>query len=759
MNGPHYTASKSRSEGRQSWAISFRHPLRTDARGKPGLKVRRGLGTSDEAEADKLVEQLNELLRDETFWSPSARAKAEQLYDPIVIDAFFSGIAVPMTDPIELREAEIPLPTRDEGYSHVLFVGTTGAGKTTALRHLIGSDPEKDRFPSTATGRTTTADIEVVTGPEPYRGVVTFLSRSAVRSFVQECVGNAILAASEDHGDDEVGRRLLQHPDQTFRLNYTLGSWDVGDEEAEDDGWGFDVDEPPSAEGSDEGTPTVSERREYASVLRDFVSRIRDLSATAAKELARTLEVEDSALQQDPETAESWLLEQAEADPAYGELLDDLLAAVLQRFDHLEQSEVARDTTGWPILWKFSSDSRDDFLERVRWFSSNYAPKFGRLLTPIVQGIRVQGPFYPAFTDVQPRLVLLDGQGLGHTGDSASSITTHLTSRFDSADVILLVDSAQQPLQAASLAAVRAVAVGGHQEKLLIAFTHFDLVKGPNLRNPRAKREHLIAAARNGIAALRNEIGDVLVRSIDQTIESRCFTLGWLDQSSARLPSKVRGQLESLLEKFERSIDPRGLIPVKPVYDPASLLFAIQAATRDFHARWDARLGLTSMDGVRKEHWSRVKALNRRIANGWDVEYDTLRPIADLYSRLTEETSRFLERPVRWEEPGEDEELRAEATDSVRRSVSKALHGFTLERLIQDHLVDWVKAFSHAGRGSTFVRAQEIRHIYEQAAPIPGVVMNMATNRFLDSVRQIVHAAIMDGGGKLQGAREDASVG
>lgn len=752
MSGQYYTASKSRDAGRQYWTVTFRHPLRTDPKGNRGLKVRRGLGTADDEKAERLVEQLNDLLRNESYWSVSARTRAERRYHPTIVDAFYSGMEVAFSNPTELREAEIPLPTREDGYARALFVGTTGAGKTSLLRHLIGSDPEKDRFPSTSTGRTTTADIEVITTAGPFRAVVTFLGRSAVRSFVEECLGNAILAAWDDRSDAEVARHLLHHPDQTFRLSYTLGQWDADRQGDEDDGWSFEPGETGTVETSGEGIPSLAEKKAYGDTLREYVSTVQRLADAAAEELTHTLAVEHGELAtEDAETVETWLVEQAEADAAYEELLDAITASILQRFEYLGEDELTRDTTGWPTTWRFSSDSREEFLNRVKWFSSNHAPRFGRLLTPLVQGMRVAGPFYPSsLTDAQPKLVLIDGQGLGHTADSASSVTTHVTSRFDSVDLILLVDSAQQPMQAASLAAIRAVAVGGHQEKLRIAFTHFDLVKGPNLKDARAKREHLTAAARNAITALRDEIGDALVRSIDRNLEARCFTLGGLDQPVEALPPKIKEQLVRLLALFKEAIEKRERVPVEPVYDPASLLFAIQNATKDFHARWGALLGLAPMDGVSKEHWSRVKALNRRIANGWNVEYDTLKPVADLYSRLAEEISRFLERPVRWDGvEATHPRLRDEAIDSVRRSVSKALHEVTLERLIQDHPSDWIQAFSHAGRGSTFVRAREIREIYEDAAPIPGVVVNDVTQQFLDYMRQLVHEAIRDGGGKL----------
>src|SRR4051812_27076531 len=88
-----YTASKARS-GRPGWSVTFRHPLRQDARGRPGHKVRRGLDTTDDARADELVEQLNQLLGDRSWWSPDRRSDAARVFDPIVVSAFFDGIEV-----------------------------------------------------------------------------------------------------------------------------------------------------------------------------------------------------------------------------------------------------------------------------------------------------------------------------------------------------------------------------------------------------------------------------------------------------------------------------------------------------------------------------------------------------------------------------------------------------------------------------------------------------------------------------------------
>src|SRR3954447_24231261 len=89
-----YIATLRQNPGRRALSVEFRHPLRPDPsnEGKPGRKVRKGLGT-DRASAEQLVADLNRLLADPSLHSPAARARAEAAFaDPRVIDIFYEGI-------------------------------------------------------------------------------------------------------------------------------------------------------------------------------------------------------------------------------------------------------------------------------------------------------------------------------------------------------------------------------------------------------------------------------------------------------------------------------------------------------------------------------------------------------------------------------------------------------------------------------------------------------------------------------------------
>ena len=137
-----YSASLSRTQGRSGYSIIFRHPVRLDpATGKPGVRVRRGLGTRDDVEAERLRDQLNDLLSDTKYHQPSARTEAERRFDQRIVAIFFDNMVPEPTDFEALREAVIQLPSyKSNGYRRVLLLGTTGSRKDHA-----GSSAHRNR--------------------------------------------------------------------------------------------------------------------------------------------------------------------------------------------------------------------------------------------------------------------------------------------------------------------------------------------------------------------------------------------------------------------------------------------------------------------------------------------------------------------------------------------------------------------------------------------------------------------------------------
>lgn len=750
MTDRKFTASKTRSN-RPGWSVTFRHPVRRDSRNEWGLKVRKGLGTSDDVEADRLVGQLNKLLQDESWWSGDRRKDAALEFDDIVVSAFFDGIEAEVHDAEASRSAVIALPTRDDGYSTVLFLGTTGAGKTTLLRHIIGSDPETDRFPSTSTAKTTTADIEIVVAPGDFSAAVTFMPEHEVRAHIDECIEEACLEAIQGKSDAKIAAALLEHREQRFRLSYILGGWNTA-HESDDDDFSFEDEAKPETAISEDEEVTAEEIETQRVRLLGFVNAIKDL----AKETGTFCEAQIGRLS-DEKSADgkaAWLeLFGVEAfkNPRFSTLALDLMDEVAERFDRIEVGNTERSTTNWPTIWTYDSDDRDDFLAAVRWFSSNHHKQFGRLLTPLVDGIRVQGPLYPDLDDQDEelKLVLLDGQGLGHTASSVSSVSTRVTNKFSRVDMILLVDNAQQPMQAAPLALLRAIGSSGFADKLAIAFTHFDQVKGANLGSFDQKRDHVLGSVGNAIASLRDIVGAGVAGAVERQVDVHSVFLGGLDKPTAKLPGGFKRQLEKLVEMMRSAGTQSEETDCSPIYELKGLEIAMHDAIDAFRDPWRARLGISYHDGISKEHWTRIKALSRRLASRWADEYDNLTPVADLLARLQEEASKWLDRPADWTRPPHTDEERELALDRIRRTVFARLYDLTKTRLTDDQVANWREAFDYSGPGSAMRRAHTIEAIHDVAAPRISAAMTSDARLFLGSLHEILREAIKDAEGQI----------
>ena len=706
-----YSASLSQSQGRTGFSIIFRHPARRDeATGKLGVRVRRGLGTRDKAEAEQLRIELNHLLADPRYRDPAARAEAEQRFEPRVVDIYFHKMVPEEFDFRGLRDEAIPLPPREpNGYRHVLLLGTTGAGKTTLVRQLIGTDPLEERFPSTSTSKTTIADTEIILDEGPWRAVVTFCSSDEAREYLNECISAAVRAIvrnADQATDAVVLQYLLNHVNQRFRFSYVLGTGPMTKKRVSDfDDEDEEVDALKDAELFAEEGKSAIDLAATNELLASSVTCLRDLACRLRDRLDTELGM--SAVGDDDQRAREELLEEElddmlREDGAFHEIADALMDEIEKRFDLLPPGTVTKTRQGWPLTWKgeWPTEKRRDFIRSISRFSSNYAPLYGQLLTPLVNGVRVAGPFSPGWrVGPAPRLVLFDGEGLGHTPKSSSSVSTGVSRLIEAVDAVLLVDNATQPMQAAPFAAMRELVATGNARKLILAFTHFDEVKGDNLPSTAEKAQHVLASAENVLPAFGEDLGPCAERILRKRLEAARFFLADLQEPlSESAGRRTIRQLSKLLEAIDQITERPQSPEACPVYNRMNLALAIRSAAEGFQEAWRSRLGLESKPGFTKEHWTRVKALNRRLAAMGKDEYDTLRPVADLRQELRDRIYVFVQNPLHWKgaEPSEDEGQTK--FDALADNLGGRLLALSTRRVWRERISDWERAYQASGR-------------------------------------------------------------
>ena len=504
-------------------------------------------------------------------------------------------------------------------------------------------------------------------------------------------------------------------------------------------------------------SPTVEpdERAADAGHLQGYLDRIRRLALGVKAKVENEIGVSsESESGRDREAFLELLEEHLYTDPELQLLVDDILDDVTGRFDALDPGTVERGRDDWPVRWQFESDDRGTFLRAVNRFTSNYAPSFGKLLTPVVEGIRVTGPFRPRWLpeEQEARLVLMDGKGLGHTTATSASLPTTVTRAYARADLILLVDSAKQPMLAAPVAALRDVASNGYDGRLAILFTHFDLMARDNVDNKKAARAYVRRSIDNAVAGLEQPLGSTTARALGRNVRERVFFAAGIHRPIGKLPEwkalNVR-EITRFLTLCRQVITPPPGTRVLPIYDTANLVLCVTRATGRFQQSWQSRLGITNRSNERPEHWTRVRALARRLGLWGLTGYSNLTPVADLARELTEAVTDFIANPREWDPPLATVEDRARAAEVVRQEMSSRVQGLVESRLRVDCTADWGQAYGYSGTGSGYQRSLKIWTIYQEVAPVPTDVPTRESSRLLDLIRSIFLDAVHAAGGRV----------
>ena len=92
----------------------------------------------------------------------------------------------------EMDDKEIEIETSAMQTSMEIFAPPGMEDLTSQIQNMfqnLGTGRKREKFPSTSTAKTTTCDIEIITGDgDDYEMVVSFLPKDLVRQYVEECV-------------------------------------------------------------------------------------------------------------------------------------------------------------------------------------------------------------------------------------------------------------------------------------------------------------------------------------------------------------------------------------------------------------------------------------------------------------------------------------------------------------------------------------------------------------------------------------------
>ena len=539
------------------------------------------------------------------------------------------------------REQLLPGPAASTGYRTVLLVGTTGAGKTTLIRQLIGTDPVSEPFPATSTFKTTTAETEILCAPGDYYAVAVFAERGRVRSAIEDCVVAAAQALADGRPREVARDALAAHTDERLRLEYVLGS--------------------------------------------DWLD-----AAVATVEAALAAEPPEPQDDMGPRVA---------SDPALQALINHLLADVAARFTSLRYGQLlTEEDETWPRCWRFTTDERATLWAGTRRLASNERGSHGTLLSPLVEAIRVRGPLHPTWASEIPYLMVVDTEGLGHVPTTAASLPVAVLEQLERADRIIVVDDATHPMQAAPLAALRQLVMAGQLDKLALCFTHADELVGPNISGPVDRLAVLRRAVNQAVASLRDELGETAWPGLSRQLDSHLFVFGHLNR---RLDTRVGveadavAELLRLLEWLRAEAAVIDTSSFRPAYRMGDLRSRLMVVAEQFAAAWPELLQRTQ--------WRQVQALCRRVGSG-DDGYGDLQPVGQLTALLLDAIRDFTEHPLRWAGVTPADEQQLVVYDQFCRSVASEVLAATRTALAHRHRDRWAAAGELAGPAASSAR-------------------------------------------------------
>lgn len=710
-----------------NYNISFHHPMVRE--GSIGLKVHRGLKVSTRAEAEALKQDMDELLAiaERTPSLLPTRSHAEGKYAGVIVGAFYDCMTPEPPDYFALRERAMPLQSKAPTHRRpvALIVGPIGAGKSQLMQQLLQTTTYN--FPMRGAGRTTVSDTEVIVDDVDYSAVITFFGENEIRQLVKENILEACSFAQKQPDDKEkIASKLLVDTDKRFRFNYILGGWpkkvvDTLDEDDTDD------------ESSDFDTSTAPEASRWTN-LELCVDQVMSLSQAAYNKACEALQPKTD--QQKAALEEGWT-QYIDHDDLDG-LAEDILEEIERRLCG------ATGQRSWPVTHRIPATSdRKEFFARLQRFYQNNRALFGSLVTPLVQGVRVCGRFFPPeWADGSlTRWVLIDGQGVGHEQRSSSNINRtippELTKKYSQADLICLVDRAMPAMAGDAPLLLGDLITRGFLDRLAIVFTHFEAVQAPDL-DAQGRKSKVLEGLSNAIQGI--DLPKVQKVLLERTAESKAFFLSRLNEREIKVRSTQIG-IDDLCNRIRNSIERPAPQRVRPQFNEYQIVDVLRVEIEKYRRDW-------SGSSLAAYQYKIMEALTNWIGNALSDGYPKrgLYPGQNLSQRLVSAVSKELENPKGWDPSDPEPEEQSRILNAIRNQVSDNLDTYCRDILVREpRKTAWLPAYEEIfGPGTQVRRARTVARILEDRAQLPEEGMGEFTKAIWKIVQDAIETVCAD---------------
>jgi len=432
------------------------------------------------------------------------------------------------------------------------LLGDTGAGKTTIVRKILGTDDYK--FPSVQQKRTTVAVTEYVLSRDlPYKATYIFKTENQVIEFVNEILEIATEKAYVSYQKnalnvDDIAETLEETPDERFRLKYIL---------------------------------STEQLKEVAEKIAEMLPQLNASIETLQKELQSKEDelgvIVDLALEQ----------QKTELDK-----IKEIIIANIK-------CKVAELCNGFNLFsdsdhYQHSSSKQKDFIEQAKKLLSSAKNS----VSPVIEYARLQGNLLANWLPKDAELVLIDGEGIGHDTREASRLSARHLDYFHFADSIALVEESKKPFASGGKSAIEGIIRNGYLDKFSLIFSKLDEVEVSDMEDD-AERLDQIRAVKKGFGNVTNALKE---EGIELNLNNdRSFYLSHMKDKEV---SQINAdEIQKLISGIKNAFDEDKPQFVEPKYDYEMLSSFLAKSSDNFTRKWNRLLDL--------KQWQTIKAFNR----------------------------------------------------------------------------------------------------------------------------------------------------
>lgn len=536
------------------------------------------------------------------------------------------------------------------------LLGDTGAGKTTIVRKILGTD--KYKFPSVQQKRTTVAVTEYILSRDiPFKASYIFKTKAQINELINEIIEVAIEKAylayyKGELDSEEIIENLEETPDERFRLRYIL---------------------------------TPIELKEIARIILDvFLPKLHDS--------VNRLKIELDSDEEDISVIVDLALEEIKED--FSKIHEKIIDLISKKVAEMCGGHELFSSTDY---YQHSEQNIDEFINQAKKLLSSG----NNSISPVIEYARLEGNLLAEWLPNNTELVLIDGEGIGHDIREASSLSARHLDYFHFSDSIGLVEESKKPFASGGKSAMEGIIRNGYLGKFKLIFSKLDEVEVRDEED--TSRDEQIRAVKKGFRNVKNALKEY---GLESSIggEHLYYLSNMKDKEMhpdsileiTRLITDIKYQFDEEVPQF-----------IEPIYDYEMLSSYLVKSSDNFITKWHSMLN--------SKHWQTVKAFNRRMC--WkDDEFRDMKPISDFHGEVTKELECFISSPRNWVNSATPI-MQNKSIDRVKQEFSNLLLSFSRMVILEKFSDEWGQAMYLSGAGSTLIRKNQIKHIIQETLP------------------------------------------